>query len=94
MGVLGGGVSIKARGAVRRGTAELRKGVVLGGAAWAGLNVVAPDSNLTKGANVVAAAGMAYGGGLAAGRRFGRGARNLTWGAAGAFGAAKMFGAF
>ena len=92
MGTLGSGTSVRARTAVARGTGEWRRNIAMGGAAWAGLNLMAPDSNLTKAANWAGGIGAVYGAGRMSGSSFGPMARNLTWGAGGAYGAGKLFG--
>jgi hypothetical protein len=69
-----------------------RKYAAIGAGAWAGLNILAPNSNLTGAANIVGGAGLAVGMGGPIQRRWGTRGRNMWYAGAGAYGAGKMFG--
>jgi hypothetical protein len=62
------------------------------GAAWMGLNLLAPDSNITRGANIVAGGAGVLGAGKMIGNKWGSGARNMWYGGAGAAALGKMTG--
>ena len=89
-----GGLSPRGPGnaAIRRTAANSRLAVAGIGAAWAGLNFLAPNSGLTSMANY----GMVIGGAAAAGpgvqAKFGNRGRNIMYGGVGGVLGAKMFG--
>ena len=89
-----GGLKAAAVGA-RPGTqdvARLRRTAGAIGGAWMGLNLLAPDSNITGGANTVAMAAGVLGAGKMIGNKWGRGASTMWYGGAGAAALGRMTG--
>ena len=92
---------IRGSGLVRAGSRELTKELattrtaVAGlGAAWAGLNYMAPDSSLTTLANYGVAAAATYAVGRDVQSKLGNRARNVLYGGVGGALGLKMFGVF